>query len=87
MSPVLDQFSGFCDFVSDATGVDVSHASSSDTIVQLGLDSVALLELLASLHDLGIAFPEQLMDSVETIGDLHYYAVTVQNPGGRDEHR
>ncbi len=38
-------------------------------------DSLAMLELWVTLEELGLDLPEALFATMETIGDVHHYAV------------
>lgn len=62
----------FEDFVSQRTGVPRQRVGNTSRLTaDLGLDSFGLLELAASLAELGVSLDERGWVSVETIGELY----------------
>lgn len=56
--------------------IPLTTTSDSRLIEDLGLDSMAMLELAAILDEAGVDMPDALFENLETIGDvLHYFDV------------
>ncbi len=49
----------------------------AELAAELGLDSLAMIEILVLLENEGVVLPDDLIPELRTIGDLHHYAVAL----------
>ncbi len=72
-----ESFRSFVEFISVALGLAVTNSAvaPSTPIGDVVGDSLAMLELWVILEELGLDLPEALFATMETIGDVHHYAV------------
>lgn len=68
---VLD-FGRFTMHVSDGLGLEPDVVVAEARLVEdLGLDSFDLVELLTLVEELGVRFPDDVVVTVDTVGDLY----------------
>ena len=66
-----------------AEGGDYSHVSMDSRISSLGLDSLAISEVAASVEDrLGVFLPNEKLFTSETLGDVVTELHALATPGG-----
>ncbi len=61
----------FRDLATDIAERDFSHVQGNDTIAELGIDSLGILEIIGSLErEFSIKLPDELLSNVQTVDDL-----------------
>lgn len=64
-----------CEMAREELDLDPSGWTPDTTLPAAGLDSLAALELILALEERGgFRFPDELLDSVRTLGDLWAWA-------------
>ncbi len=60
----------FLALVGDELGLDTAGWEPRSTLVEVGIDSLATLELVLALEERGgFRFPDELIDAIRTLGD------------------
>jgi acyl carrier protein len=68
----------FVQAIEDHLGVTLAGADADALLGDdLGLDSLAMIEILVLLEDTGVVLPDDLIPELRTLGDLHHYAVVL----------
>ena len=77
MEDFIMYFNAIAKVISDRTGCDISAVKPESTFVELGIDSLDVVELLMNLEDeLGIEI--ELDQAVATVGDLDKFIQSKQ---------
>ena len=72
----------FRDLATEITEKDFQHVLESNVIAELGVDSLAMLEVVGEMErELQIQIPDDDLNGVETVGQLLDVAVS-RVPGG-----
>lgn len=67
----IDVLEHFRRIASEVEGREIAGLTSSTVIAELGIDSVALMEVIGCLEDdLDTTLPEDRLAAVKTLGDL-----------------
>ena len=65
-------FDAFATYLSDGLELDVDVLHRDIRLTEdLGLDSFDFMELVVLVEELGVHFPDHIVVSIETIGDLY----------------
>jgi acyl carrier protein len=78
----------FVSLLEERLGAELPGATADSRLREdLALDSLAMIEVLVVLDDLGVRLPDDLIPALTTLGDLyHYYTVLApRGPGGKGE--
>lgn len=66
------EFEAFARLMSEALDLDVEEVVPEARLVEdLGLDSFDLVELLTTVEELGVRFPDEVAAGIDTVGDLY----------------
>lgn len=75
-----EDFASFLAMLSAAGHHIPENAQPLDSMRSLGIDSLELVVMVATLEELGTLIHTHLLGSIDTIGDLHYaYAVSMSS--------
>ncbi len=68
---------------SAALGRDPGPLVDTDALLDRGLSGIERLLVVNAVEaELGISFPDDLLDALETVGDLRHYATTIASHSG-----
>ena len=66
------EFEAFARLMSEALDLEVEEVVPEARLVEdLGLDSFDLVELLTTVEELGVRFPDEVAAGIDTVGDLY----------------